>query len=66
VRNWFDGKNGPSGENLVSLMHHSDAVLSTVLDLAERPPPNKEGGLADIRRQLVDAVARIDGLDRRS
>lgn len=37
VRNWFDAKNGPSGELLVALCRHSDEVLSTVLNLAGRP-----------------------------
>jgi hypothetical protein len=36
VRNWFDGRNGPSGEHLVVLMHHSDAVVGTVLTLSGR------------------------------
>ena len=30
VRNWLEGKNGPSGSNLVILMRHSDRVLRTV------------------------------------
>lgn len=34
VRNWFDAKNGPSGENLVVLMHYSQEVLQTVLLLS--------------------------------
>lgn len=36
VRNWFEGKNSPSGENLVILMRHSDLVLRTMLSLADR------------------------------
>ena len=36
VRNWFDAKNGPSGELLVALCRHSDEVLATVLTLAGR------------------------------
>lgn len=62
VRNWFDGKNGPSGENLVILMRHSDLVLRTVLTLAERQDLVVAVGLASLRRQLVEAVAAIDGL----
>ena len=38
VRNWFDGSNGPSGENLVSLIRHSDAVFETVLLMSGRRP----------------------------
>jgi hypothetical protein len=62
VRNWFDGKNGPSGENLVILMRHSDLVLKMVLGLADRQDLVVAVGLASLRRQLVDAVAAIDGL----
>ena len=36
VRNWFDGKNGPSGERLTQLIRHSDEVLEAVLMLAAR------------------------------
>ncbi|WP_294138507.1 hypothetical protein [Sphingomonas sp.] len=62
VRNWFDGKNGPSGENLVILMRHSDLVLRTMLTLADRHDLVVAVGLAVLRRQLVEAVAAIDGL----
>lgn len=66
VRNWFEGKNGPSGENLVILMRHSDLVLRTVLSLADRHDLVVAFGLASLRRQLVDAVAAIDGLQQPS
>lgn len=36
VRNWFEAKNAPRGENLVILMRLSDEVLETVLRLANR------------------------------
>ncbi len=62
VRNWFDGKNGPSGENLVILMRHSDVVLKAILSLAQRQDLVVSVGLSSLRRQLVDAVATIDGL----
>lgn len=62
VRNWFEGKNSPSGENLVILMRHSDLVLRTMLSLADRQDLVLAIGLASLRRQLVDAVAAIDGL----
>lgn len=62
VRNWFEGKNNPSGENLVILMRHSDLVLRTMLSLADRQDLVLAIGLVSLRRQLVDAVAAIDGL----
>ncbi|MBA8882162.1 hypothetical protein [Phyllobacterium myrsinacearum] len=36
VKNWFDGKNGPSGELLILLCGKSDQVLETVLILSGR------------------------------
>ena len=62
ARNWFEGKNGPSGENLISLMHHSDAVLGVVLSLSNRAPLTIGGSLADIRQHLLDVVGKIDAL----
>jgi len=64
ARNWVDGKNGASGENLVILMRHSDLVLRTVLGLADRQDLVVAVGLASLRRQLVDAVAAIDSLPK--
>jgi hypothetical protein len=66
LRNWFESKNGPSSENLVVLMRHSDLVLRTVLGLADRQDLVVAVGLASLRRQLVDAVAAIDGLPKPS
>lgn len=60
VRNWFEAKNGPSGENLISLLQHSDAVLRTVLDLADRRNLSAVAGLAELREQLADLVMAID------
>ncbi len=36
VKNWFEGKNGPNGENLVGLVRHSDEVLEAFLLMAGR------------------------------
>jgi hypothetical protein len=60
VRNWFEGKNGPSGENLVSLMRHSDAVLDIALLLSGRDRIAAGVALVPLREQLVAAVAVID------
>jgi hypothetical protein len=43
-------------------MRHSDLVLRTMLALADRQDLVVAIGLASLRRQLVDAVAAIDGL----
>lgn len=62
VRNWIDGNNGPSSENLVSLMQHSDAVFDTVLKLAHRSDLTAAIHLGELREQLIKAVAAIDAL----
>jgi hypothetical protein len=62
VRNWLDGKHGPSGSNLVILMRHSDRVLRTVLELADRRDLVLAAELTGLRQRLVDAVPEIDSL----
>ena len=39
VKYWLAGERGPSGEHLVSLARHSDAVLVVLLALADRLVP---------------------------
>jgi hypothetical protein len=36
VKYWLSGERGPSGEHLIVLAQHSDAVLLTILAMAER------------------------------
>jgi hypothetical protein len=60
VRNWFDGKNGPSSDNLVVLMRHSNIVLKAVLEMADRPDLVLAVVILGLREQLVDVVAAID------
>ncbi|MDC7812786.1 hypothetical protein [Sphingomonas koreensis] len=60
VRNWFDGKNSPSADNLVILMRHSDQIVRTVLELADRRDLVLAVGLSGLRAQLVDVLAAID------
>jgi hypothetical protein len=58
VRNWFEGKNGPSGENLIILIQRSDTVLKTVLSLANRRDLVVVASLAGLRRQLCRCRSR--------
>jgi hypothetical protein len=62
VRNWLEGKNGPTGSNLVILMRHSDRILGTVLELADRHDLGLAVRLTSLRARLIDAVAEIDRL----
>jgi hypothetical protein len=64
-RAWFEGKNGPSGANLVILMRHSDRVQRTVRELADRRDLVLAVGLTRLRQRLIEAVAEIDSLPRR-
>lgn len=36
VKYWFSGERGPSGDHLIALARHSDAVLYVFLSLADR------------------------------
>ena len=36
VKYWFAGERGPSGEHLILLARHSDAIVLVLLALAER------------------------------
>ena len=65
MRNWLEGKNGPTGSNLVILMRQSDRVLGTVLELADRRDLGLAVGLTSLRARLIDAVAEIDRLSLR-
>jgi hypothetical protein len=64
VRNWFEGKNGPSGKSLIQLMQHSDAAFSAVLDLCRRPR-SAEPALAELRIHLAAALVAIDAISQR-
>lgn len=60
VRNWFDGRNGPSGENLVSLIRHSDAVFETVLIIADRRHALGTIHVAALRERLHTLIDYLD------
>ncbi|OIQ74974.1 hypothetical protein GALL_433650 [mine drainage metagenome] len=47
---WLSGERGPSGEHLILLAQHSDAVLVTILTMAER--------LSDQRHSCAGCPAR--------
>ena len=60
VKNWFQGKNGPNGENLVELMRCSDEVLEVVLWMAGREDILAGKMLVDAREKLVEMLNIID------
>jgi hypothetical protein len=62
VKNWFGGKNGPNGENLVGLVRHSDEVLEAFLLMAGREDILAGKLLVDARDKLVEMLEIIDEL----
>ncbi len=54
VKNWFEAKNGPSGEHLIGLVRHSDAVLEAVLVLSGRDELITAKKICDVRRKLAE------------
>ena len=62
VKNWFDGKNGPSGKNLVELVGHSDEVLEAFLWMAGREDILAGKLLVDARDKLVEMLEIVDEL----
>lgn len=60
VRNWFDGKNGPNGNNLVSLARNSDEVLEVFLLMADRGDIVAAKALVDAREILVEMLRLVE------
>ncbi len=63
VKNWYQGKNGPSGEFLVLLCRHSDQVLETVLLLAGRQDLVTAKKLVDAKGKLHEMLSLIDEIE---
>ncbi|MBP7340268.1 hypothetical protein [Niveispirillum sp.] len=60
AKHWFAGTHHPSAEHLVTLMRHSDMVLTAVLVMA-----NREGMLANmkiliLRERMLELIEMID------
>jgi hypothetical protein len=66
VKNWFEGKNGPNGENLVGLVRHSDEVLEALLLMAGRENILAGKLLVDARDKLVEMLEIIDQLQAKN
>ena len=66
ARNWLDGTNAPSGEYLVLLLRHSDALLETVLTLAGRSELMAVSGVLSLHEPMKAAVEAIAALKHRN
>ena len=62
VKNWFAGISGPSGEHLIEIVRHSDAVFAVVLLLAGRDQAIAAKKLVDARDTLAAMLEIIVGL----
>ena len=63
VKHWFAGTHGPSGQHLVALARHSDAVLMYFLLAANRPSLSIGIRWMSIRAMLLELVETIDMCD---
>ena len=62
VKNWFDGSNAPSGDNLVCLLRHSDRVLNALLHLAGRQELLIGSRLIEAHHMMRALVEEMDRL----
>ena len=63
VKNWLEGRNGPSGKSLVELCRYSDRVFESVAQMAGRERVLKAKKLIDARQQLRDILTLLDELE---
>lgn len=59
VKNWFEAKNGPTGQHLVDLMRTSDEVLQVVLIMSGHQELMVAKKLADAKHTLLKMLKLI-------
>ena len=67
IKNWFEGKNAPNGENLIELARHSDEILEVFLLMSGRGDVLSAKKLVDARDKLVemlDMIHQLQGNDK--
>jgi hypothetical protein len=67
VKNWFEGKNTPNGDNLIELARHSDEILEVFLLMSGRGDVLSAKKLVDARDKLVemlDIIHQLQGNDK--
>jgi hypothetical protein len=62
VKNWFDAKNGPSGDSLIALCSHSDEVLETFLLMAGRIQQVQAKKVVDATNKLREVLLALEEL----
>lgn len=63
ARNWFDGKNAPSGKSLIALCRSCDRVLEAVLVLSGRTKILNAKRLVDAKEKLLEMMSLIDEIE---
>jgi hypothetical protein len=63
VKNWFDAKNGPSGEHLIRLMSHSDEMLDGFLVMAGKKQFAMGVEIKRAKLALENALRELNKLD---
>lgn len=66
ARNWYEGKNAPSGELLTILCRHSNEVLETFLTLAGRQDLIIASKLIEAKGTLLEILATLSELERQT
>jgi|SRR5271165_4310790 len=62
AKNWMTGMRGPTGEHLISLARHSDAVFEILIRAAGRESLLVAVQLIDAREKLAAVLETIDEL----
>ncbi len=62
AKNWLSGSYGPTAENLIELMRHSDTVLATVLELSGRGEAMTAERLKRVRTELAEVLSNLDAI----
>ena len=63
VKNWFQGKYGPSGKHLVDLIRHSDDVLEILLQMAGREDLMVAMKLAAAEQAITELLVAVRRLN---
>ena len=62
AKNWISATYGPTGENLIELMRHSDTVLDVVLVLAGRNEERLARRLSLARGEVAEILSSLDAI----
>ena len=60
VKNWFDAKNAPSGEFVITLCRHSNEVFETFLLMAGRVEHVKASRIVEATNKLREILVLLD------